>query len=84
MAVLENREIRIRRRLDVVRDERDAALDEMWVARAEVEKLESRIDAVHRANRELRRSREMWRERAKGAEEMVNQMNRAKKRSRKT
>lgn len=67
-----NRESRLRSRIDFITDERDAALEELWALRTDLEDLERRFSNTRRALNEARRSRDMWRQRAQDAETMLN------------
>lgn len=75
-----NRETRLRNKIDYVADQRDQALEELWDERTKNEHLESRNERLMYDNRDLRKSREKWKERAVAAEQMVKQMTKAKKR----
>ena len=72
-------EYRLRQRIDTITDERDKALQELWDARADNEDMERKLHNRGRAERELRKSREMWRGRARDAERMLNDSHRRQK-----
>src|SRR5207244_11617578 len=62
------REQRLRSRIDFLSDERDAALEALWDERTKNERLEERNERLMYDNKDLRRSRETWEERAVAAE----------------
>jgi hypothetical protein len=68
------REQRLRARIDFVTDEKDAALEMLWQARDDIERLEKRVERQYGENRDLRGSREKWRERAEAAERLISEI----------
>lgn len=61
----------MRERIDRLADERDAAFAALADSISANEDLERRIRLAHSATSEARRSREMWKRRARNAEAMV-------------
>lgn len=62
--ILNDREMRLRERIDFVMDEKDAALEALWDAREKLEKIRKLNHDKSRKIKELRKSRNMWKERA--------------------
>ena len=56
-------EMRLREKIDFLRDERDEALAELWSARDRIDELERRLNTKRGALSKARRSRDMWRSR---------------------
>lgn len=74
------RELRLRQRIDTLTAERDKALEALWESRADNEDLERKLLLAWKRNRvtDLKKSRAMWRQRARDAEAMLRQRQRRK------
>lgn len=62
--LLNDRETRLRERIDFITDEKEAALAALWETREKLEKVRKLNHDKSRKIKELRASRNMWKERA--------------------